>query len=69
MAASVRLVVTATEVVDHDHGHWCNRCLLATGIRVHVAMTIGDHTRMSTGLWCTECGSRDIEAVPDAHHC
>jgi hypothetical protein len=67
--AHISLVVTNVEVLGHDHGHWCNRCLLSTGVRAHVAMTIGTHTRMSKALWCTECGSRDIEVDPDAHHC
>jgi hypothetical protein len=67
MALALRL---RTEVVDHDYGHWCNTCLLATGVRAVTALVAG-HTplRLSQTLICSECMGRDIEVNPDASHC
>jgi Zn finger protein HypA/HybF involved in hydrogenase expression len=70
MATGHVTVGVVTELVDHDHGHWCNACMLATGIRAYVAIRVGTgRMSLQTRIYCTECGSRDIEVDPDARHC
>lgn len=54
-----------TELVDHDHDHWCNTCMLGTGIRAVMAVILGERMHTQTSLWCLECGGRDV-TVTDA---
>lgn len=67
--AHVRLVGIVIEYVAHDTGHWCNTCLLSTGIRVWVAV-ISTHERMhlQERLHCYECSGRDVTVAADAGH-
>lgn len=58
------------EHLDHDHGHWCNTCRLATGLRHIVISRTTDTMTMVTGTGCVECGGSDITITPDdAYHC
>lgn len=57
--ASVTVAVV-TELLDHDHGHWCRRCALSSGIRAWVTVRIGGRLTMQVRVWCQDCGSRDI---------
>lgn len=66
--ASVTVAVV-TELLDHDHGHWCRVCLLASGIRAWVAVRVGSRVTMQVRTWCQECGSRDIAIDPDPRSC
>jgi hypothetical protein len=65
-AAVVRVV---TEVVEHDHGHWCTSCRLSTGIRATLAITTGDNpdtpTRLLTAYMCSDCSATGTDITPD----
>lgn len=65
MAARANVVVVHVEHVDHDTGHWCNTCLLSTGIRLWVAATCGGRMRLHTCLHCYDCGGSDITLAED----
>lgn len=55
-----------TEPLDHDHGHWCITCQLATGIRLIWAMGIGPALSLRTTLWC---GGTNIHVDPEPRRC
>ena len=62
------------EPFDHDHGHWCNTCHLATGIRIITIVIVnGRPDSLTTRLICStpECDSINITpAAPDEiWHC
>lgn len=62
---STRYTPVIREFVDHDSGHWCNRCRLATGFRIWVAIRFLDRPMLlTTQLVCTECEGRDITIDP-----
>ncbi|WP_109507347.1 hypothetical protein [Nocardioides speluncae] len=71
MAAMHRTVHVRTEQVDHEHGHWCNDCMLSTGLRWWDVLIIGGRWIFRTIWWCHECGGRNITpaADGDAYHC
>ena len=71
MGEKIYVTSVHMEVVDHDHGHWCNGCQLATGLRIWVSVRHGDRMHLQTRLGCTECGGHHITEVPvdDADHC
>lgn len=54
------------ELLDHEHGHWCNRCHRASGIRHIVTITTGAVMVMGIGVGCVICGSTDITVNLDA---
>lgn len=60
----VALLVT-TEVVGVEIGHWCNRCLLSTGIRVWYVVAVGPSLCFHSTNGCTECDHDDIALVED----
>lgn len=62
-------VSVVTELLAHDHGHWCSRCLRSTGIRAWVAVRIGGALSLQIRAWCQDCGSRDVEVSADGRHC
>lgn len=65
------VIPVVTELIDHDHGHWCPTCALSTGIRAWVTVRIGSTGRMTLQqrTWCTECGARDTVVSDDGRHC
>lgn len=67
--ASIVVGLGLVELLDHDHDHWCNRCQLATGIRLFLITRLAENMRLHVHLQCIECGSRDITADPDGRHC
>jgi hypothetical protein len=62
-------VSVVTELLGHDHGHWCPRCLLSSGIRAWLAVRVGPRLTMHVRTWCQECGNRSIDVDPDGRHC
>lgn len=67
MATHMRVSSVHIEYVDHDHGHWCNTCMLSTGIRFWVAVSHGDRMHLQERLYCYEHqGARGV--VVDVHH-
>jgi hypothetical protein len=62
MARRVALLVT-TEVVCVETGHWCNRCLLSSGIRVRYAVATGPTLCFHTQTGCMDCDHDDVELV------
>jgi len=66
--AHISLVIK-TEPLDHDHGHWCNRCRLSTGARVWLMQEIGGQLRLLEVLRCIECGGQDVTVSPDGWRC
>lgn len=57
-----RLVVVAVrvEILSHDHGHWCRRCQLPSGVRAHVAMTAGDRMQPRHRAVLSSHGPRSV---------
>ena len=60
MATRARTISVRLEYVDHDTGHWCNRCRLGTGLRMWVAVIATTGMHLQQRLYCTECASHDI---------
>lgn len=64
---------SGVEVIDHDHGHWCNTCLRASGIRAHLATVHAGRLGVTIAWTCgsPDCTAPDItEADPDdVRHC
>ena len=61
MASRMRVVSVRVEYLDHDHGHWCNTCMLSTGIRFRVAIISPTGMHLQERLWCYEHqGSRGV---------
>lgn len=56
-----RVVSVAVEYLTHDEGHWCNTCMLGTGMRFYVAITGPGGMHLQERLWCYEReGSRGV---------
>lgn len=64
---ATRAVDVHAEVIDFDHGHWCNRCMLPTGFRFWVAVTIDYWMQMQVRPWCYQCQS-GCHVILDADH-
>lgn len=61
MNARARVVAVRVEYLLHDEGHWCNTCMLATGIRFTVAVISPAGMHLQQRLWCYEHeGSRGV---------
>lgn len=69
MPGQVRAVGVHIEHVDHTHGHWCNRCLLSTGLRVWVAVSHAGRMHLQEQLYCYQCEGRYVTVSDDARHC
>ena len=68
MAERMRVVSVRREMVDHDRGHWCRVCLLPTGLRAHIALTLQGRMMITQMVWCEDCGSRSIDVESDGRH-
>lgn len=63
-------VPVVTELLAHDHGHWCRKCLRSSGIRAWFAIRVGTgRLSMQVRAWCQDCGSRDISIDSEPRHC
>ncbi len=63
MAQRMRVVSVHVEYVTHEHGLWCNTCMLSTGIRYWLAVMAGPRMHLQERLWCDEHeGSRGVVA-------
>lgn len=61
MAAKMHITTVNIEYLTHDDGHWCNTCMLGTGLRFWVAVSRGNQMRLQQRLWCYEHeGSRGV---------
>lgn len=61
MATRQRVVAVKVERIDHQHGLWCNTCMLSTGMRFWFAVRLGPRMHMQERLWCYEHeGSRGV---------
>ena len=61
MASQMRVVSVRVEYLDHEHGLWCNTCMLSTGIRFTVAVISRNSLHLQDRLWCYEHeGSRGV---------
>lgn len=60
-----RITAVVCEVLAHDTGHWCRRCLLGSGVRAWVTVRLGSQMHLQTRVWCDECGGQDIEVAVD----
>lgn len=56
----VRIVGVVVEPLLHDTGHWCNHCLLGSGIRMWVAVRYRDRMHLQQRTWCDDCGRSNI---------
>lgn len=63
--APVRSTAVSLEYLDHDAGHWCNRCNLSTGLRIWVVVGHLGRAHVQERLWCHECQGRDVTVDPD----
>lgn len=54
MAANMRTTSVHAEYLTHDEGHWCNTCMLGTGLRFWVAISHGNRMHLAQRLWCYE---------------
>jgi hypothetical protein len=54
---NVRPVAVRVEPVAVERGLWCMRCMLSTGVRVWVAVSLGDQSHLQERLYCRECES------------
>ncbi len=58
---AMRVVSVRVEYLTHDEGHWCNTCMLGTGMRFIVAIISPTGLHLQERLWCYEHeGSRGI---------
>lgn len=56
-----RVVSVRVEYLTHDEGHWCNNCMLGTGMRFWVAIISPVGLHLQQRLWCYEHeGSRGV---------
>lgn len=53
----VRFVAVRTEAVAVDRGLWCMACMLPSGLRVWVAVSLDDQSHLQERLWCRDCQS------------
>lgn len=60
MATRARVVSVHLEYLHHDTGHWCNTCLLSTGIRIWVAVHTATRMHLQTRLWCYDCQTSNV---------
>lgn len=61
MATRMRVLSVRVEYLTHDEGHWCNTCMLPSGIRVWVAIISRAGMHLQTRLWCDDHeGSRGV---------
>lgn len=59
----MRVVSVQIEYLDHQHGLWCNTCMLSTGVQVWVAVIGPTGMHLQQRLWCYEHeGSRGVVA-------
>lgn len=62
MAGRARPLWVAVEYVSRDLGLWCRPCALSTGARVWFTTRVqGGATELRSNVFCTDCGSRDVE--------
>lgn len=54
---NVRIVAVTAEPVAVDRGLWCMACMLPGGVRVWVAVRLGDRMHLQERLHCRDCGS------------
>lgn len=54
MAHHARVVAVRLEHLDHEHGLWCNTCMLSTGMRFWVAVISPTRMHLQERLWCYE---------------
>lgn len=58
---AMRVVSVGLELLDQDHGHWCNTCMLPSGHRFWVAVISPFGMHLQQRLWCDEHqGSRGV---------
>lgn len=60
-----RVLRVTTEVIAVEVGHWRNRCLISSGIRVRYVVGIGPRLCFHTGTACQDCDEDDVELVAD----
>lgn len=58
-----RVLRVTTEVLGVEVGHWCNRCLISSGIRVRYVVGIGPRLCFHTATACQDCDEDDVELV------
>lgn len=63
MAAEVTVRV---EYVGHELGHWCNTCMLSTGVRLWWTTTTEPETTLRSTVFCTECDGANVSLSDDA---
>ena len=67
MAHAMRVTSVRVEYLTHDEGHWCNTCMLGTGMRFWVAIIGPAGMHLQQRLWCYEHdGSRGVVVDPKA---
>ncbi len=59
--AEPRVIFLAVEVLGVETGHWCNACMLPSGIRVWYVTRTGVAMTFRHGVGCMHCDSEDIE--------
>lgn len=52
------VAVAHVELLADDHGVWCPRCLLPSGLRRFFAITIGSIIYVADGAVCVDCDRR-----------
>lgn len=63
-------VAVRAELVDHDHGHLCLDCRLATGVRaVVMTQTGGRPAELHEVLLCPECEGRNVVVDSEPRPC
>lgn len=69
MPRTVELRISV-EPVDFEFGGWCRVCLLPSGVRVLLMVTIGSRTELRTFDRCVDCGGDQVDGpeTPDVDH-
>lgn len=54
-------LLVVVEVIGVEVGHWCNRCMLSSGIRIWYAVQTGPRLCFHSAIACTDCEHEDVE--------
>lgn len=68
--AGVPTLTVSVEPLDYEHGGWCRRCLLPSGVRIITMVTIGPSSHLRTFDVCGDCKSFAVDPpeAPDVDH-
>lgn len=58
-----RVILITFEVLGVEVGHWCNQCLVSSGIRVWYVNAIGLSMCFHSSTACRDCDQDDVELV------